>query len=153
MATYIYQLSDGTEGILPNLFVEKSKVISDMLVALESQENKIPLVNENMTKERLEKICDMLHFLNMEDKIKRGEKKRLQTVMDDAMKKEDGNLRELAIILNIVDFYDIDDEDESKSLWKYLINFFAEIIRTSKSPEDLKEMFGEVQSTAESLQE
>ena len=74
MATYIYQLSDGTEGILPNLFVEKSKVISEMLSTLGSQDNKIPMVNEKLTKDRLEKICDMLHFFNMEEKIKRGEK-------------------------------------------------------------------------------
>ena len=145
MATYIYQLKDGTEGELSPLFLEKSKVIKEMLESVNDSSNVIPLVNEDLTKERLEKICDMLSYLNMDDKIKRKEKKRLEEVMAEATKKEEANTKELAHILNIVDFYDITDEDDAKSLWTYLVNFFAETIRTAKTVDDLKKIFGNVQ--------
>ena len=145
MATYIYHLKDGTEGELSPLFLDKSNVIKEMLKTLDDSSNVIPLLNDDLTKERLDKIFDMMLYLNMDEKIKRKEKKRLEEVMEEIMKKEEANMKELAYILNIVDYYDITDKDDERNLWKYLVDFFAETIRKAKTVDDLKRIFGDVQ--------
>lgn len=116
---------NGEKIDLDEIFVENSEVIKGMLEICEKEEY-LPLIYDDMDKNILDNSVKLLKSLV--DRDRRSIKFRDEYMVD-------SNIEEISRILNMSNFYDI------KVLEDYLVDFFANRIRSCKNEDDLKLLF------------